>query len=378
MRFTQVLLAASTLAGYGLADIKSIRNAMFDVKAKVEALDKSVEAWPGTLISGGDMLCKTIELRKSLTACTRAIESSEALQEKDFRNPQNALPFVRLFDSVFQLKDQAVRQKPKLDRIGATPVIFEVMRAQRDPASELSKTMATMIQKMPASFKNQKIKENLISGPELPLEQFVRTVMDKVFDKELRDFEPPQGQIDFFAQPLAQFVLLASKFSESIDAGPFCKTLPPLMNFLSAQKDVGLGTLTDKVLEILESTGAQDAIPLDIIKKNLEVFGIPGETVTKALDMFGVPARGLPLRTFTQAGRRIIQDLNLRNLVVNPSMITSFVNTFVENTVGLVRSFGQANAANTGKGKPRKKAKNKGRKRVERQKARKDGQTKPE
>ncbi|KAM4066235.1 hydrophobic surface binding protein A domain-containing protein [Hirsutella rhossiliensis] len=326
MRVATVLMSVSALAGSGLADIISIRKAMFDVMEKVKAMDKAIVAWPGDLVSGGDMVCKTIELRKSLKACSRAFETSKPLRNRDLRHKQ-ALPFVRLADAVFNLKDHAIAARPKFDGVGATPTIFEVLKAQKDPASELSKSMTTIFKKLPPSFRDTVIP---LPGSQTKIIDFARTFLDKELDDLLKQFQPRPDQVS----PLTPFVLIAVKFSESIDAGPFCQALPQLMNLLAGQGSLSLGELTDKILKILESSGVHDQIPLDIIRKNAEVFGISPAVITQVLKRFRIRGQSVPLRTFTRLAPKILGKLNLQELVVDPSKIIQFINVFAQTTLG--------------------------------------------
>lgn len=328
MRFARVFISATALVSVGLADITTIRNSLFDVMAKIKDLDKAITAWSGELTSGGEMLCKTIALRKSMKDCSRTFETSDSLKDKDLSN-KNALPLVRLANAMFDLKDHAVAARPKLDGVGATPVISAALRAQKDPASELSTSMAKIFEKMPPSFKDSKIP--LPSGQTKVLD-FARDFINKEIDDTIKQFEPRPEQAPLV--PMASFVMILAKYGDSIDASPFCQAIPPLLNSLGAQNTIGLGELSDKIIKVLETSGAQDLVPLDIITQSAEGFGVPRETIPKILEGFNVQLQGVPLRTFTQEAPRIIRSLNLQDITINPSVITSFINLFVKSTLG--------------------------------------------
>ncbi|KAK2591826.1 hypothetical protein QQS21_010494 [Conoideocrella luteorostrata] len=326
MRVTTSFIAAGLLVGSTLADITTIRNSLFDVMKKAKDLDKALVTWSGSLTSGGDMLCKTVALRKSFKACTQAFQTSQPLKNSDLTN-KNALPLVRLANVMFDLKDHAVEARPKFDRIGATAAMFEIIKAQKEPASEMSNAMAAILEKLPPGFKDSSLP---LPAGQVKVLDFARTFMNKELDDLLKKLQPRPEQVS----PFTPFVLMAVKFSESIDAVPFCQVAPQLMTFLGSQKSIPLGDLTDKVLKILDASGVQDQVPIDIIRKNAEAIGIPSDTIPKLLDAFGVRAQGLPLRAFTQKAPGLIKQFNLQGLSVDPSRITRFVNLFVESTLG--------------------------------------------
>lgn len=323
MRLNTTLFTVGVLLGTALADIVTVRASLLDVNKRATELSKAILIWPGTATSGGDMLCKTVALRKSLDACTKAFQTSKTLKNGDVS--RNGLPLVRLANAMFDLKDSVVNTRPKFDRIGATASMFEMIKAQQAPASDMSKAMKVVVDKLPPGFKNTKVPLTNQNSAD-----FAQNFMNKEINDLLEKLQPrPEQQ-----SPLTPFVVMAAKFSESIDTTPFCRSVPKVMDALAGQKSTSLGQLTNKVLEILDSSGAQDMVPLDIIKKNAEVFGVPPNVIPNVLKAFGASEKGLPLRAFTQKVPGLLSTFNLNNIVIDPSRITRFTNFAVETVLG--------------------------------------------
>lgn len=323
MRLNTTLFTVGVLLGTALADIFTIRASLLDVNKRATELSKAILNWPGTATSGGDMLCKTVALRKSLDACTKAFQTSKPLKNGEVS--KNGLPLVRLANAMFELKDSVVKTRPEFDRVGATAPMFEMIKAQQAPASEMSKAMKVVVDKLPPGFRNTKVPLTNQNSAD-----FAQNFMNKEINDLLEKLQPRPEQQSL----LTPFVLMAAKFSESIDLTPFCLSVPKVMELLAGQKSISLGELTDKLLKVLDSSGVQDMVPLDIIRQNANIFGVPPNVIPNVLKAFRASEKGLPLRAFTQMVPGLLKTFKLNNIVIDPSRITRFINFLVEIVLG--------------------------------------------
>ncbi|QPG93503.1 hypothetical protein C2857_000215 [Epichloe festucae Fl1] len=288
MRLNTTLFTVGVLLGTALADFKTIKGSMRDVKNKTNDLAEAIKVWPGTASSGGEMLCKTVALRKSLDACVGAFKQTpEPLKDSDMRN----MPIVPLVFAMFKLENQTLKAAKRLNNVGVNGILVEIIKAQKAPTSDMFKAMKVIMDKLPPGFKNEK-----------PFgHQTYSEIAQKFVDNEIDEFLEklqPQSKPPLLPQELVTpVVLMAARFSKSIDTDPFCKSIPNLMNTL-ARKKTKVGTITNTTLEVLKSSRVQNVSPLDVLKKGAKAAGMPPNVIPNVLKQNGFLQKPLPVREF--------------------------------------------------------------------------------
>lgn len=320
MRAVTILAAASAFAGSGLADSNAIAAEMRNIRGKVHALNSSIVAWPGDILSGGDLLCKTVDLHKAFLSCARAIKESSPMSQKEYSASiqRELLPFA---NDIFDLADSV--EKVKIDFANKNTIRltqYEVLRAQQVPAKEFAqKAVKTLFEKLPRN-----IRGGNIFGK--PLGTYVSDSFAKGLDKTIETLKPEKGQYSAIAKAIS----LAANIENlhSTDMEPFCRAQPQLSQLFSGTQSVGLETLMQRTNEILKSSGLDgQVIPFDMLQKISGPLGIPAEKIAAAERK----SQGMNLGGFANNALTIIKNLGVQDQLITASRTNQFINQLIRN-----------------------------------------------
>ncbi|GAB0138624.1 hypothetical protein EsDP_00006850 [Epichloe bromicola] len=290
MRLNTTLFTVGVLLGTALADIKTIKASMKDVKYTVNNLTEAIKSWDGNPSTAGEMLCKMVDVRKSMDACVEAFEKTpKRMTNEEFPG----LLRLGLFSATRNLEKQAIKKKTKFDNIGVTVPLFEVIKAQKEPTSDMFKATKAIADKLPPDFKSR----YMFYSKKTPLE-FLQSFMNGTIDDLLEAFKPQGGLSPLsFVTPFVPMAVRASKF---FNTDPLCRSIPSLMKTLAGQS-INLRDFTDQTLKFVDFSRVQNVvIPLDSINNVAKAFGMPPSFFPNVVKRIGISEQRLSLSEITK------------------------------------------------------------------------------
>ncbi|PFH59109.1 hypothetical protein XA68_12800 [Ophiocordyceps unilateralis] len=273
MRAAAILVALGALAAHAVPDVDKLNKAFADTGSKMQALADAIDKWPGTILTGGELVCQALEVRKSLDHYSKVVNGIRKISEAERKRA--GIHIIRLADPALNLNESFSKATGKFNNNpGAMAAIYEVVKAEKKAYLEL---IASTVKKMPGS-----ISKSGVPGSQDNLADYVQKFSEKEWDRRIEHLKPPPEHNTTFDQ----YIAVLAKHATWMNLTPLCPHLPALLKSIGSGEDVKFEAVVDLFTKVLKASGITDDVSIQTILGVAKTVAVEADNVRNVLSGF--------------------------------------------------------------------------------------------